>query len=96
MRLRLAGTAVLVALVIGAPAGQSADIVRTAIGDVTILPLGHGTLALVRGQQLILIDPARFVPGQPDVPREDLAGAGKGLRGEARRTACPSVPGQRA
>ena len=93
MRLRLAGTALLVALVIGAPAGQGADIVRTAIGDVTILPLGHGTLALVRGQQLILIDPARFVPGQPDVPREDLQALAKAYVAKHGGPPAPPSPG---
>jgi hypothetical protein len=51
---------------------QGGDIIRTTTGSITVVPIAHGTLALVRGEQVILIDPARFVPGQPEVPRADL------------------------
>jgi L-ascorbate metabolism protein UlaG (beta-lactamase superfamily) len=72
MRLRLAGTLLLLSLLSPALDGQSGDTIRTTDGDITVVPIAHGTLALVRGEQVILIDPARFVPGQPEVPRADL------------------------
>jgi len=70
--MRQAGTWLLVLLFSLALDGQSGDTIRTTAGDVTVLPIAHGTLALVRGEQVILIDPARFVPGHPEVPRADL------------------------
>jgi hypothetical protein len=69
---RLAGTAVVLWLSIAAASGQETDTVRTAGSDIRILPIAHGTLGIVQGENVILIDPARFVPAQPEVPRADL------------------------
>jgi L-ascorbate metabolism protein UlaG (beta-lactamase superfamily) len=52
---------------------QNPDVIlaRTS-GFIRVVPLGHGSLALVHGQGVVLVDPARFVPAQPEVPKEDL------------------------
>ena len=72
MRLRPAATLLLVLLISRALDSQGGDIIRTATGSITVVPIAHGTVAFVRGDEVILIDPARFVPGQPEVPRADL------------------------
>jgi L-ascorbate metabolism protein UlaG (beta-lactamase superfamily) len=51
---------------------QSPDTIRTAGGPISVQPIAHGTLALVYGRHVVLIDPARFVPSYPEAPREDL------------------------
>ena len=51
---------------------QSPDTIRTAGDPISVQPIAHGTLALVYGRHVVLIDPARFVPGYPEPPREDL------------------------
>jgi L-ascorbate metabolism protein UlaG (beta-lactamase superfamily) len=70
--LRLGGTIFVLSLLSAGVPGQETDTVRTAGSDIRILPIAHGTLGIVRGEHVILIDPARFVPGQPEVPRADL------------------------
>ena len=64
-------------LVVLRGSAQSSDTVHTTTGTLTIQPIAHGTLVLRHGRHVILIDPARFVPGQPDAPREDLQALGK-------------------
>ena len=34
-------------------------------GDITVIPITHGTLELTQGNHAVLIDPARFGPGEP-------------------------------
>ncbi len=39
---------------------------------MSVQPIAHGTVVLLLGRHVVLIDPARFVPGHPEPPREDL------------------------
>jgi len=41
------------------------DVVPTREGDVTIVPVTHGTIEILFGSHAILVDPARFTPGAP-------------------------------
>jgi L-ascorbate metabolism protein UlaG (beta-lactamase superfamily) len=71
--MRLLSAIVLVGLsTVGAPLEQVGDTFSASGSALTILPLGHGSLGIVHGETFILIDPARFVPGQPEPPLEDL------------------------
>jgi L-ascorbate metabolism protein UlaG (beta-lactamase superfamily) len=72
MRLRPAGTLLYVLLTHSALVAQTADTIPAVDGSITILPIAHGTESIVHGQNVILIDPARFVPAQPEVPSADL------------------------
>jgi L-ascorbate metabolism protein UlaG (beta-lactamase superfamily) len=56
---------------------QTADTIGTGDARIEIRPIAHGTLALVHGRHVILIDPARFVPGYPDPPKADLQALAK-------------------
>jgi L-ascorbate metabolism protein UlaG (beta-lactamase superfamily) len=58
-------------------AAQRADTIGTGKARIEIRPLAHGTLALVHGPHVVLIDPARFVPGYPDPPKADLQALAK-------------------
>jgi L-ascorbate metabolism protein UlaG (beta-lactamase superfamily) len=68
---RLAGTVLAVFFVTSVASTRQADTIGSA-SSVSVRPIAHGTLALVLGKHVVLIDPARFVPGQPEPPREDL------------------------
>lgn len=70
--MRVAGTILAALLVTGVASTQRVDTIGTAAGSISIQPIAHGTLVLVLGPHIILIDPARFVPGQPEPPRKDL------------------------
>jgi L-ascorbate metabolism protein UlaG (beta-lactamase superfamily) len=72
MKCQLAGTALALLLVNGTVTTQERDVVATAGAPIRILPVSHGTVAIIRGTDVILVDPARFVPGQPEPPRQDL------------------------
>ena len=69
-RVGLTTLAMLLSTSIGS--SQSPDTIRTAGDPISVQPIAHGTLALVYGRHVVLIDPARFVPGYPEPPREDL------------------------
>ena len=45
------------------------DAIAAADGDLTILPITHASVSIRHGSDVILIDPARFVPGQPPAPK---------------------------
>jgi L-ascorbate metabolism protein UlaG (beta-lactamase superfamily) len=61
-----------------APAwAQPSDTIGAGEARLAIHPIAHGTLALVHGRHVILIDPARFVPGHPEPPKADLQALGK-------------------
>jgi len=73
MASRLAAATILVTLLVtGVSSRQQPDTIRTASAPLSIQPIAHGTVALLHGRHVVLIDPARFVPGQPETPREDL------------------------
>lgn len=57
---------------LGALLAQSGDTFSASGSTLTIHPLGHGSLAIIHGQTVVLVDPARFVPGQPEPTRSDL------------------------
>ena len=44
------------------------DAIAAADGDLTILPITHASVSIRHGSDVILIDPARFVPAQPPAP----------------------------
>jgi L-ascorbate metabolism protein UlaG (beta-lactamase superfamily) len=48
------------------------DVIATATGDIVITPIGHATLGIRHGDDVILVDPARFGPGlrPPPAPTE--------------------------
>jgi len=56
---------------------QTPDTIGAGDARIEIRPIAHGTLALVHGRHVILIDPARFVPGYRDAPKADLQALGK-------------------
>jgi hypothetical protein len=58
-----------------AAAAQPADTIGD--GRIEIRPIAHGTLALLHRGHVILIDPARFVPGYPGAPTTDLQALAK-------------------
>ena len=72
MRSRVAGTILATLLVTGVGSTQQPDTIRTAGAPISVQPIAHGTVALLLGRHVVLIDPARFVPGHPEPPREDL------------------------
>jgi L-ascorbate metabolism protein UlaG (beta-lactamase superfamily) len=74
--------------------GQTADTVSGTGGDIVVLPIGHGTLQLVHGQDVILVDPARFVPGQPEAPRDDLQALAKSYLARFGAPPPPTPPGE--
>jgi hypothetical protein len=45
------------------------DVVPAANGDLAILPVTHASVSIRYRSNVILIDPARFVPGQPPAPK---------------------------
>ena len=69
---RVVPTALALLLVTSVGSSQSPDTIRTAGDPIVVQPLAHGTLTLVYGRHVVLIDPARFVPSYPEAPREDL------------------------
>ena len=72
MASRLAGTIFATLLVTGVVSNEQPDTIRTASAPLSVEPIAHGTVVLRHGRHIVLIDPARFVPGQPETPREDL------------------------
>jgi L-ascorbate metabolism protein UlaG (beta-lactamase superfamily) len=58
-------------------AAQGPDTIGAGDARIDIRPIAHGTLALIHGPHVILIDPARFVPGYPDPPRAELQALGR-------------------
>jgi L-ascorbate metabolism protein UlaG (beta-lactamase superfamily) len=60
------GSMLLVAASVAAqPQRPAEDVVRATGGEITIAPVTHGTLVLRHGNDVILVDPARFTPGAP-------------------------------
>ena len=45
------------------------DVLAAADGDLTILPITHASVSIRYASDVILIDPARFVPGQSPAPK---------------------------
>ena len=45
------------------------DVMSAAGGDLTILPITHASVGIRFRSEVILIDPARFGPGQPPAPK---------------------------
>jgi L-ascorbate metabolism protein UlaG (beta-lactamase superfamily) len=58
-------------------AAQTSDTIGAGNARIEVRPIAHGTLALVHGRDVILIDPARFVPGYPDPPKAELQALAK-------------------
>ena len=82
MRLRSVA-AVLCGLVVCAPASaqtMTPETLPARGGDLTIVPIAHASLCIMRGQQVILVDPARFGPGLPPPPRADMEELGKAIK----------------
>jgi L-ascorbate metabolism protein UlaG (beta-lactamase superfamily) len=71
MRL-LSAIALVGVSIFGAGFAQKRDTFSASGAPVTIFPIGHGSLGLVYGETVVLIDPARFVPGQPEPTPADL------------------------
>jgi L-ascorbate metabolism protein UlaG (beta-lactamase superfamily) len=108
MRLRSVG-AVLCGLVVCAPASaqtMTPDTLPARGGDLTIVPIAHASLCIMHGQQVILVDPARFGPGLPPPLRADLQEATKAMKAlpvmprpdapEVQLSALPARPEQMA
>jgi L-ascorbate metabolism protein UlaG (beta-lactamase superfamily) len=87
---RVAQAALAAFLVTSGASTRQADCIPTAACTVTVQPIAHGTVVLVLGRHVVLIDPARFVPGRPEPPREDLAAMAKAYI--ARVGAAPKPP----
>lgn len=62
--------------------GPVPDVIVTTSGDLSILPIAHASLAISYRSEVILIDPARFGPGQPPPPpsEDEVAQARNALR----------------
>jgi L-ascorbate metabolism protein UlaG (beta-lactamase superfamily) len=74
---RLVAALVVFTLAVAPVAAQPSDTVGSGKARIEVRPIAHGTLALVLGRHVILIDPARFVPGYPEPPRADLQALAK-------------------
>ena len=70
MRQRLGATIISVVLAGVIPGAQrpAPDRLPATGGDITIIPITHGTLQIEQGAHVILIDPSRFGPGSPEPP----------------------------
>jgi L-ascorbate metabolism protein UlaG (beta-lactamase superfamily) len=62
------------------PVARGADTLPARDGDLTIVPIAHASLCIMHGQQVILVDPARFGPGLPGPPRADLDEAARAIK----------------
>lgn len=71
------------------------DAIPASGGDITIVPITHGTLQIEHGAHVILIDPARFGPGatEPPPPPPPGRGAPQGAAGQP-MTSMPATAGQ--
>jgi L-ascorbate metabolism protein UlaG (beta-lactamase superfamily) len=69
---KLATTLVATLLAAGGGATQGPETFRIAGATLSVQPIAHGAVVLRLGQHVVLIDPARFVPSQPEPPRQDL------------------------
>jgi L-ascorbate metabolism protein UlaG (beta-lactamase superfamily) len=54
--------------VFASPQRPAPDAIPTPDGDITISPIAHAAVYIAHGQNVILIDPARFGPGLPPPP----------------------------
>ena len=72
MRFQLARNALTLWLLSGAVAAQEPDVIATSGAPIRILPVSHGSIGIVQNSHVILIDPARFVQGQPPAPPQDV------------------------
>jgi L-ascorbate metabolism protein UlaG (beta-lactamase superfamily) len=55
------------------------DTIPAAGGDITVIPITHGTVELVQGSHVILVDPARsFADPRYDLPAPPPPGTGRG------------------
>jgi L-ascorbate metabolism protein UlaG (beta-lactamase superfamily) len=82
MRLRLA-EAILGSLLLGTAASaqtSTPDTMPAIGGDITIVPIAHGSVCILQGANVILVDPSRFGPGLPPAPRADLEELAKEIR----------------
>ena len=69
---RLATTIMATLLATGGGATQEPDTFRIAGVPLSVQPIAPGTVVLRLGRHVVLIDPARFLPGHPEPPRQDL------------------------
>jgi L-ascorbate metabolism protein UlaG (beta-lactamase superfamily) len=69
---RLAATIMATLLATGGGATQEPDTIRIAGAPLSVQPIAHGTVVLRLGRHVVLIDPARFLPGHPEPPPQDL------------------------
>ena len=74
---RVTGIVLIAFVVTSVASTKQADTIGTAAGTISVRPIAHGTLALVLGRHVVVIDPARFVPGEPEPPPEDLQAMAK-------------------
>jgi L-ascorbate metabolism protein UlaG (beta-lactamase superfamily) len=98
MRSRLVVTVVscvLAGLVIQAQR-PAPDVLPASGGDITIIPITHGTLQIEHGAHVILIDPARFGPGStmPPPPPPPPPGKGGAPQGGADPNSTPATAAQ--
>ena len=72
------------------------DVLAASGGDITIVPITHGTLQIEHGTHVILIDPARFGPGSPEPPPPPPPGRGGAPQRGAGQpvTSMPATAGQ--
>jgi len=75
------------------------DVIPASGGNITIIPITHGTLQIEHGTHVILIDPARFGPGAtdpPPPPPPPAAGGAPPNGGNQNFTSMPAAPAQMA
>lgn len=60
---------ILTAGAIAAAQRPTPDVILASDGDLTILPVTHASVGIRYRSDVILIDPARFGPGQPPPPK---------------------------
>ena len=85
--------------------GPRPDTIPAAGGNITIIPIAHGSVYIAQGQNAVLVDPVRFSPAHPppqptpeelaalkDVPRKQ----GEDPPAEATSAVLPIRPGQMA
>jgi L-ascorbate metabolism protein UlaG (beta-lactamase superfamily) len=77
MATRALGPILTAVLMAGLGQAQQSDPSRTARAALSVEPMAHGTVLLAFGKHVVLVDPARFVPGQPEPPADDLQAMGR-------------------
>ena len=67
------------------------DVIPATGGDLTIVPITHGTLEILYGSDVILVDPSRFGPAGTGLPPPPPPPEGAG-GGQTGRTIAPPQP----